>query len=465
MARSQDSFTFTVGKLDAGMAILLGERAHLIEFPSVLLPPGATTGSIVSIAVQQNSAEERKRDQEFWGLQNDILEAFGRVSPESPRLEVRNVTQTSVTLEWPPLNLATSKLRSLDIYKNSQRIASIPNALTNTSTKLSSLSVDTTYAFQLVLRTTAGTFPSNLIRVRTHTIADTSGISVCFGNVGDEAVLEDAKVALREMRAKWSDKIQIDTTHFVCTTPAVTPTGAHASGGSVSGGPGVEYQRALQLSIPVVQPQWIFACLAEKKMVPIAGFYLGVTPPSNYHTPRPQSMSQASLPSSSSGTNTHKTAPNRASMPAPQRTTAESPPAAPKKPFEPTLEEEEDEEDSVDENAEQTKSVGGSDLRHKSNGTMDRNFKFPSTLPQSPPVPPIPTMSPPPAQPSSQLSGKAATLALELEHESDLTPESIITPSSVEVPPPPPVEKENRRGIAEDDVEEEVGETVEIDLR
>jgi hypothetical protein len=33
----------------------------------------------------------------------------------------------------------------------------------------------------------------------------------------------------------------------------------------VSGGPGVEYQRALQLSIPVVQPQWIFACLTEKK--------------------------------------------------------------------------------------------------------------------------------------------------------------------------------------------------------
>lgn len=68
--------------------ILLGERAHLIEFPSVLLPPGVTTGSIVNIAVHQNIAEERKRDQEFWGLQRDILETFGRTSPEPPQLEV-----------------------------------------------------------------------------------------------------------------------------------------------------------------------------------------------------------------------------------------------------------------------------------------------------------------------------------------------------------------------------------------
>ncbi|KIJ13313.1 hypothetical protein PAXINDRAFT_170593, partial [Paxillus involutus ATCC 200175] len=449
--------------------ILLGERAHLIEFPSVLLPPGVSTGSIVNIAVHQNVAEERKRDQEFSVLQGDILETFGRVSPEPPHLEVRNVTQTSVTLEWPPLKLATAKLRSLDIYKNSQRLASIPNALTNTSTKLSSLSLDTLYTFQLMLRTTAGTFTSNLIRVRTHTIADTSGISVCFGNIGDEALLEDSKIALREMRAKWNDKIQIDTTHFVCTTPAMTPTGANASGGNVAGGPGVEYQRALQLSIPVVQPQWVLACLAEKKMVPIAGFYLGVTPPSHYHTQRPQSMSQASLPSSSSATNTHKTAPNRASMPAPQRSAAGSPPAAPKKPFEPTPEEDSEEEVKA-ENVVYKKPVGGLDSRHKSSGTMDRNFKFPSTPPQSPPIPPIPQTPPPVTQPSSpppasQLSGKPAALALTPEHEGDLTPVNIITPSSVEVPPPPPVEKENRRGVAEDDAEEEVGETVEIDLR
>ena len=136
--------------------------------------------------------------------------------------------------------------------------------MTSRSTKLSGLQLDTDYTFQLVLRTTAGVFPSNILRVHTHTINNTSGICVCFGNVQDAGLLESAKQALKEMNAKWSDKIQIDTTHFVCTTPAATPNGAQASG-SISTAPGVEYQKALQLSIPVVQPHWILACHSEKK--------------------------------------------------------------------------------------------------------------------------------------------------------------------------------------------------------
>lgn len=170
------------------------------------------------------------------------------------------------------MKLATAKLRSLDIYRNGQRLAAIPSPTTNTSTKLSGLDMQTEYTFQLILRTTAGTFPSNIIKVRTHSIEDTSGISVCFGNCQDEVLLENAKMALREMRAKWSDKIQIDTTHFVCTTPATTPNGAQASG-SPGTGPGVEYQRALQLSIPVVTPHWVLACHSEKKCVNIFTYF------------------------------------------------------------------------------------------------------------------------------------------------------------------------------------------------
>lgn len=85
-------------------------------------------------------------------------------------------------------------------------------------------------------------------------------------NIQDSVLLENAKLALKEMKADWSDKIQIDTTHFVCTTPAATPSGAQAAGNATNA-PGVEYQRALQLSIPVVQPHWIMACHIEKKWV------------------------------------------------------------------------------------------------------------------------------------------------------------------------------------------------------
>ncbi|KAH9911141.1 uncharacterized protein BXZ73DRAFT_108217 [Epithele typhae] len=432
-AASQDSFMFTVGKLDAGMAILLGERAHLIEFPSLLLPPGVTTGSIVNIAVQRNTTEEKKRENDFWDLQHHILDAFGTHTPQHPKLELRNVTQTSVTLEWPRLQLATAKLRSLDLYRDRQRVAAIPSPTTNTSTKVSGLQLDTEYTFQLVLRTTAGLCPSNQLTVRTHTMTDTSGISVCFGTVEDELMLENAK---------------IDTTHFVCTTPAATPTGANVTN-SIATGPGVEYQKALQLSIPVVQPQWILACHADKKMMPIRPFYLGEHPSSPSHF-RPQSMSQATLPSpsqrSSTSSPTQQKAANRQSMP-PQR--------------EPETGEDEDEDQPG----------------RTRKGTMSKNFKFPPASPSQPPppVPSIPDIPPTisvtdvddaPQAPSAdapQTPPKVESGHAPQDLDSDLTPVAVVTPSSVQVPPPPPVDKE--RPLANgNDLDDDVGETEEISL-
>jgi len=309
-------------------------------------------------------------------------------------------------------------------------------------------------------------------------MTDTSGISVCFGNIQDEVLLENAKLALQEMRAKWSDKIQIDTTHFVCTTPAATPSGAQASGSKVEA-PGVEYQRALQLSIPVVQPHWILACHAEKKyvliflssktisfltscyyrMIPIASFYLGTNPSASAPYTRPQSMSQANLPHSPTGHS--KNAANRASMPAPSRVTSKSPPnsAFVNQPspdseprdrsgrFGPTPEELDGEGQEADANVKRTTSADKEARRRSRPGTMDKNFKFPPTSSPSPPaVPDLPSSNKP-------------------DHGDDtgLTSVGVVAPSSVEVPPPPPVEKE-RVGQAVEEGEEDVGETEEIAL-
>ena len=383
---------------------------------------------------------------------------------------MRNVTQTSVTLEWPSLQLSTAKLRSLDIYRNGQRLAVIPSPLTNNSTKLSGLELNNEYSFQLVLRTTAGTFPSNLIRVRTHSMSDTSGISVCFGNVQDKVLLENAKAALKEMKAKWSDKIQIDTTHFVCTTPASTSTT-----GQTSGGAGVEYQRALQLSIPVVQPHWILACHSERKyvpshsytivitytiqyrMIPIASFYLGANPttPTSYGSQRQQSTSQANINHSPSASQPHaniSTGPtttsqnpaNRASMPPPSR--SEPPQSAfvgqaPQKPevLNPTPEEEAEQQSKH----EAQRTASKERRRSRQPGSMNKAFKFPPTSPTTPPGLP-------------KRSGDG----------DDMESVSVVAPSSVEVPPPPPVEKERSTSgqLVEDGEGDDVGETEEISL-
>lgn len=76
-----ESFTFTVGKLDAGMAILIGDRASQIEFPSLLLPQECTTGSVVKISVSRNIKEEQRKKREFDYLQDSVLEMFGMKAP------------------------------------------------------------------------------------------------------------------------------------------------------------------------------------------------------------------------------------------------------------------------------------------------------------------------------------------------------------------------------------------------
>lgn len=272
---------FTVGKLDAGMAILLGSRASLIEFPSLLLPQDVTSGSVVEITVKRNTEQERKNHRDFHQLQHDILETYGIRGPTAPALRLRAVTQTSVVLEWSHLELATASLLSLDIYRNGARLAAIPNPLKNTSTKLSGLEVGADYLFHLVLKTTAGTLTSNVLRTKTHTMTDTSGIAVCFGAIGGDLadLAPDIPAAeagepithlealsrdlLAQMGAKASTRLQIDTTHYVCTSPRTrTPPGTGSANGA---GEGPTYRKALQLNIPVVRPEWIVACWEAKR--------------------------------------------------------------------------------------------------------------------------------------------------------------------------------------------------------
>ena len=236
-----------------------------IEFPSILLPPSITSGSIVDITVSRNTHSEAVAHQKFAALQSSILETYGLASPSPPVLRCRNATQTSVVLEWDPIQLATADLRSLSLYRNGAKAGVIPRRGEKReevlATKVSGLAVDTEYVFQLVLRTSAGTYSSEKLTVRTHKMTDLTGITVTPG-VLPPPLRESLIGAVDRIGAKFvGEGVRIDTTHFVCTE-----------------GRGREWEKAVEMNIPVVRPEWVEGCEREGRIVGVRGYYLNADP-------------------------------------------------------------------------------------------------------------------------------------------------------------------------------------------
>ncbi|KAI0535983.1 chitin biosynthesis protein [Xylaria digitata] len=263
--------SLTVGKVDAGVTVLLTPDKRLIEFPSILLPPNIVSGSIVDITVARNHVSESESDKRFAALQDQILSAFGASEPSTPALRCRNATQTSVVLEWDPIELATANLISLSLYRNGQKVGNIPRPLDTSSTKISGLAVDTEYTFHLVLRTSAGTMSSKQVVVRTHKMTDLSGVTITIG-ILPAHMRESLAAAVERIGAKIVDSVRIDTTHFVTTE-----------------GRGVAWEKAVENNIPVVRPEWVAACEESGRILGVTKFYLDAL--------RPGPPSDASRPS------------------------------------------------------------------------------------------------------------------------------------------------------------------------
>ncbi|KAK4231068.1 putative chitin biosynthesis protein CHS5 [Podospora fimiseda] len=248
--------SLTVGKVDAGVTVLLTPDKRLIEFPSILLPPDITSGSIVDINVSRNKTSEAAAERAFRDLQEQIFQSFGASDPQPPVLRCRNATQTSVVLEWDPIQLATANLISLALFRNGQKAGNIPKPSSMHTTKISGLAVDTEYTFHLVLRTTAGTFASQRVTVRTHKMTDLSGITITTG-IMPATVREGLVAAVDRIGAKIVDGVRIDTTHFVTTE-----------------GRGVLWEKAKETNIPVVRPEWVDACERSGRILGVTKFYL-----------------------------------------------------------------------------------------------------------------------------------------------------------------------------------------------
>ncbi|KKO99116.1 BRCA1 C Terminus domain-containing protein [Trichoderma harzianum] len=264
--------SLTVGKVDAGVTVLLTPDKRLIEFPSILLPPNISSGSIVDITVGRNVSKEAAAEDEFRSLQDRIFQSFGASEPAAPVLRCRNATQTSVVLEWDPIELATADLMSLSLYRNGQKAGNIPRPLEMHSTKISGLAVDTEYSFHLVLRTSAGTRASEKVVVRTHKMTDLSGITITTG-ILPATTRENLTRAVERIGAKIVDGVRIDTTHFVTTE-----------------GRGTAWEKAVENNIPVVRPEWVTACEQNGRILGVTKFYLDVMrpgPPSDDQLPPP----------------------------------------------------------------------------------------------------------------------------------------------------------------------------------
>ncbi|RYP21331.1 hypothetical protein DL767_009282 [Monosporascus sp. MG133] len=265
---------------------------HLqIEFPSILLPPNIASGSIVDITVARNNEAEAEADRRFAELQDRIFSSFGASEPSTPVLRCRNATQTSVVLEWDPIELATADLISLSLYRNGQKAGTIPRPLQMHSTKISGLAVDTEYTFHLVLRTTAGTLASKQVAVRTHKMTDLSGVTITTG-ILPSGTREELARAVERIGARIVDGVRIDTTHFVTTE-----------------GRGLAWEKAVEMNIPVVRPEWVEACERNGRILGVTKFYLDAVRPG-------PGDEEAVRPSTSATTTTIPPAPAPAPAPA-----------------------------------------------------------------------------------------------------------------------------------------------------
>jgi chitin biosynthesis protein CHS5 len=197
-------------------------------------------------------------------------------------LRCRNATQTSVVLEWDPIQLATADLISLSLYRNGQKAGNIPRPLQMHSTKISGLAVDTEYTFHLVLRTSAGTFISERVPVRTHKMTDLRGITITTG-ILPSAIKDNLTSAVERIGAKIVDGVRIDTTHFVTTE-----------------GRGQQWEKAVESNIPVVRPEWVEACEKSGRILGVTKFYLDAMKPGppaeEASPPPPPEKEEKSLP-------------------------------------------------------------------------------------------------------------------------------------------------------------------------
>lgn len=91
-------------------------------------------------------------------------------------------------------------------------------------------------------------------------MTDLSGITVTPG-ILPGPLKESLTKAVERIGAKFADTVRIDTTHFVTTE-----------------GRGIAWEKAVELNIPVVRPEWVEGCERGGRIVGVRQYYLDADP-------------------------------------------------------------------------------------------------------------------------------------------------------------------------------------------
>jgi hypothetical protein len=107
---------------------------------------------------------------------------------------------------------------------------------------MTGLSIDTEYQVHIVLRTSAGTFESNALQVRTHTMENLTGINVSFGQFefGKEDQIDGLVELVGRIGATCTDDLTTENTHLGML-PRLTISMYSCKGTQVRKGQGMEH--------------------------------------------------------------------------------------------------------------------------------------------------------------------------------------------------------------------------------
>lgn len=239
VTRNLPARPFTVGKIEAGIAVLLDEldELRLVEVPADILPASARrSGAVVNLALTVNSAEHESAEQRLTGLQSSIRNLYAKTVVFRVQLKEIGTRDEKcyASFSWTPLSqtLGPFRLHSLDAYCDGTKlrigVAADGGILLNKTLSreegelvLTGLQEHRAYEVYLEARTDNGRYTSNVVKLRAMR-GSLIGYGLCMPSSREHGDEEMEAMQLADMLgAKWISAPQhADLDYFVVAAAA-----------------------------------------------------------------------------------------------------------------------------------------------------------------------------------------------------------------------------------------------------